>query len=153
MTKSYWVYYWKESHSKSHKGSDISPFCKSLSRIFSLLPGEISKLVQKYQFPSHKWQILNRCQRRGIILSSQICHNLEYLGPAVVSTTLRKNRVLGIDSLDCKIVPMVAISLFFTSGLMPPIDTNSPNAAGSLFPPNHMSSDPFSKTITYCEFK
>jgi hypothetical protein len=78
---------------------------------------------------------------------------LEYLGPAVVSTTLRKNRVLGIDSLDCKIVPMVAISLFFTSALMPPIDTSSPNAAGSLFPPNHMSSDPFSKTITYCELK
>jgi hypothetical protein len=56
-----------------------------------------------------------------------------------------------MDSLLCRIVPMVAISFFFTSELMPPIDTISAYAAGSLLPANDISTDPFSMTITNCK--
>lgn len=56
-----------------------------------------------------------------------------------------------MESLVCRIVPMVAISFLFTSELMPPIDIISANAAGSLFPSKDMATEPFSRTITYCE--
>ncbi|KAJ8551020.1 hypothetical protein K7X08_000390 [Anisodus acutangulus] len=44
---------------------------------------------------------------------------------------------------ECKMVPRVAIRFLLTSESMPPMDTTSANAAGSLFPPKDMSDDPF----------
>jgi len=70
----------------------------------------------------------------------------------MVSKTLRKNLVLGIDRLDSNIVPMVLIRFFFTSEFMPPIETSSPYAAGSLLFSNDIGTDPFNRTITNCKF-
>jgi hypothetical protein len=75
---------------------------------------------------------------------------LDRVGNAVVSKTLTKKRVLGIDSLDCNMVPMVAMSFLFTSLFMPPIDIISAYAAGSLLPSNDIGTDDFNRTITNC---
>lgn len=83
-----------------------------------------------------------------IIILKVSDHNLALFRPRVVSYTLRKNRVLGMESLDSKIVPRVAMSSFFTAEFIPPIETTSAYAAGSLFPPNDMATDPLSMTIT-----
>lgn len=69
----------------------------------------------------------------------------------MMSKTLRKNLVLGIERLDSNIVPMVLIRFFFTSELMPPIETSSPYAAGSLLFSNDIGTDPFNRTITNCK--
>ena len=82
---------------------------------------------------------------------NQIKHYiLELVRNAVVSNTLRKNRVLGMDNLDSNMVPIVAISFLFTSEFMPPIETISAYAAASLVPSNDIGTDDFSMTITNC---
>ncbi|WVZ07752.1 hypothetical protein V8G54_021098 [Vigna mungo] len=45
-------------------------------------------------------------------------------------------------------VPMVAMSFLFTSESMPPIETISAYAAGSLLPSNNIGTEDFSITIT-----
>ena len=83
-------------------------------------------------------------------------HSLEaaFACPAVVSYTLRKNLSLRIHSRACRMKPIVAINFLFTSLLIPPIDTISAYAAGSLFPLKDMATDPLRITITNCiEFK
>ena len=49
-------------------------------------------------------------------------------------------------------VPIVAIRFLFTSLFMPPIETISAYAAGSLLPPKDIGTDPFNITITNCTY-
>lgn len=71
----------------------------------------------------------------------------------VVSKTLTKNLVLGIDNFSSKMVPNWNINFFFVSEVMPPMDIISAYAAASLFLSNDMGTDPFNITITNCKNK
>lgn len=100
------------------------------------------------------WEDYKFYARNTGIISSD--HSLEaaFACPAVVSYTLRKNLSLRIHSRACRMEPIVAIKFLFTSLLIPPIDTISAYAAGSLFPLKDMATDPLRITITNCiEFK
>ncbi|KAJ6299815.1 hypothetical protein OIU76_020745, partial [Salix suchowensis] len=103
---------------------------------------EISRHKMKQKLKTHK-------VRMKLIGHHPIrSYNLEQLPAAVVSKTLRKNRALGMDNLASRILPRVAIRFLLTCLVIPPMDTISAYAAGSLFPLNEMATVPLSMTIT-----
>lgn len=55
-----------------------------------------------------------------------------------------------MESLVWIISAMVELSLALTVGPRPPMEINSPYAAGSSVPPNEIGTPPFTSTITYC---